>query len=140
MRFRIFSTAIEQIAAHVARDHPREACGLLVGADGGVDRAVASPNVASDPYDAFEIDPRLLLRCHREARAGGAAIIGWYHSHPNGGGLPSAADAARAVEPGKLWLIATKAELRAFISVPGGPIEGRFDAADLIILPPDTRE
>ena len=140
MRFRIFSTAVEQIAAHAARDHPREACGLLLGSGDRIDRALAATNLAPEPEHSFEIDPVLLLRCHREARAGGPALIGWYHSHPNGGALPSAADAARAVEAGKLWLIATDNGLRAFVSTPGGPIEGRFAAATLIILPPGARE
>lgn len=140
MRFEIFSTTVEQIAAHAAREHPREACGLLLGSGDRIDQALPSINLAADPERAFEIDPALLLRCHREARAGGPALIGWYHSHPAGGAGPSATDAARAVEAGKLWLIATPGGLGAFVSTPDGPIEGRFAAATLIILPPGARE
>lgn len=140
MTFRIFSTVAEQIAEHVACEHPREACGLLLGVGNRIDRAIAATNVALDPHRTFEIDPALLLRCHREARAGGAALLGWYHSHPGGGALPSAADAARAVETGKLWVIATRSGLSGFICVSEGPIERRFAAADLIILPSGTRE
>ncbi len=140
MQVRIFSTVVEQIAAHSARDHPREACGLLLGVGNRIDLAIAATNVALDPHRAFEIDPALLLQSHREARTGGAALLGWYHSHPDGGAQPSAADAARAIDAGKLWLIATKGGLDGFISVADGPIEGRFAAGDLIILPPGTRE
>jgi len=140
MRFRIFSTAAEQIAAHAARDHPREACGLLLGAGDRIERAVPAANVAADPAAAFEIDPALLLRCHRAARDGGPALIGWYHSHPNGRATPSSTDAARALEDGRLWVVATDAGLRAFVATPGGPIAGRFAAADLIILPPGADE
>ncbi len=140
MGFRIFSATAEQIAVHAAGEHPGEACGLLLGTDGRVDRAVAARNVAADPLQAFEIDPALLLRCHREARGGGPAIVGCYHSHPSGRPTPSAADAARVAEWGWLWLIATGAGLHGFMTVPDGPIAGRFAAVDLIILPPDADE
>ena len=71
---------------------------------------------------------------------GGPAIVGCYHSHPNGRPTPSAADAARVAEWGWLWLIATGAGLHGFMTVPDGPIAGRFAAVDLIILPPDADE
>jgi proteasome lid subunit RPN8/RPN11 len=140
MRFRIFSTAVQQIAAHAVREHPHEACGLLLGNGDRIDRAVAARNVAADPARAFEIDPALLLRCHREARAGGLALLGWYHSHPDGRDTPSAADAARVAEWGRLWLIATAAGVRGYAAVPDGPIAGRFAAVELIILPPGAPE
>lgn len=140
MHLTIFSTAAEQIAAHARRDAPHEACGLLLGTAERIEMAVATPNVAADPATAFEIDPRALLRLHREARSGGTAVIGCYHSHPGGGPRPSAVDAARAVEAGKIWLIATAAGLCAFVAAPGGSIEGRFDAVELMLLPPDAVE
>lgn len=140
MRFRIFSTAAEQIAAHAANDHPREACGLLLGAGDRIERAVPAANVAADPAAAFEIDPALLLRCHRAAREGGPALIGWYHSHPNGRTTPSAADADRVAEWDRLWVIAAAGGLHAYVAIAGGPIWGRFAAADLIVLPPGADE
>lgn len=140
MRLPIFSTAAEQIAAHARRDAPNEACGLLLGRAGRIETAVATRNLAADPAHEFEIDPQALLRCHREARSGGPALLGWYHSHPNGKPLPSATDAVRAVEDGKIWLIATETGLHGFISVPSGPIAGRFVAMNLMLLPPDAAE
>lgn len=140
MRFAIFSTAAEQIAAHARRDAPNEACGLLLGAAGRIETALPAANVAANPADEFEIDPELLLRCHRAARSGGPELLGWYHSHPNGRAQPSAADAVRAIEDGKVWLIATDAGLHGFVSASDGPVEGRFATVDLMLLPPGADE
>jgi desampylase len=104
----------ETLLAEAAAAHPRECCGLLQGSPGRIDRAVAAPNVAADPLRGFEIDPAALLRTHRAARAAGAAILGNYHSHPNGRAEPSARDAARAVEDGQLWLIVAAGRIGAW--------------------------
>ncbi|WP_419813816.1 Mov34/MPN/PAD-1 family protein [Glacieibacterium sp.] len=106
MKLAIASTAIEAILAHSAAAAPNEACGLLLGAPGTVERAEPAANVAAHPERSFEIDPAALLRWHREARGAGLAVIGHYHSHPNGLARPSATDAARAVVDGAVWVIA----------------------------------
>lgn len=90
--------------------YPRECCGLLLGRSSGkdvqVDEAIASANLASaDRADRFEIDPALLLRLQRELRGTGQAVIGLYHSHPDGHARPSPADRALAWQPNWVWLI-----------------------------------
>ena len=70
--------------------------------------------------DRFEIDPRDHLAAVKKARAGGAAIIGCYHSHPEGAARPSARDLAGAGEEDFLWLIAAGETLEAFVYLKGG--------------------
>ncbi len=125
MKFEIASTLIEAMQSHARAEHPREACGLLLGAPARVTRTVPTRNVAERPHRTFEIDPAALLRIHREARAVGETVLGWYHSHPNGVGEPSATDAARAVEDGKLWLIVTVDGVHAWTAGQGG-LHDRF--------------
>ena len=137
MQLAIFTTVADEIRAHARRDHPREACGLLLGRGGRIEAAVEATNVADCPEHQFEIDPALLLRCHREARDGGRRLLGWYHSHPNGRGGPSATDAARVADDGMIWVIVARDTLRAFRTVADGPIEDRFEAVGLSIVPED---
>jgi proteasome lid subunit RPN8/RPN11 len=134
MRLTILTSVAEQICTHVRREHPREACGLLVGRGSRIEAAVEAANVAGRPEQEFEIDPPELLRCHREARDGGRELLGWYHSHPNGRCEPSATDAARVEDDGMIWLIVADDKLRAFRSLADGPIQGRFEAAEMTVV------
>lgn len=115
----IFTGGIAEIVAQAAREHPREACGLLIGRGMRIERLVPAANVAADPLTRFEVDPATLLRAHREAREAGGMVIGCYHSHPNGRQTPSAIDARAIVSDGEIWLIAADGEVRAFVSEAG---------------------
>ena len=88
-----------------AKAYPFEACGLLLGEGERVARILPAANVAPDPARHFEIDPAALIAAHRAARAGGEAIIGYYHSHPSGTSHPSPTDAAMAARDGRVWAI-----------------------------------
>jgi proteasome lid subunit RPN8/RPN11 len=102
---RIARDALAAVRAHCARLAPEEACGLLVGSADRIARAEPAENVARDRLRRFEVDPRLLLRLHRELRGGPEAILGVYHSHPGGRAEPSATDLALALDPALVWLI-----------------------------------
>lgn len=120
MTIRIASDVLAAIRAEAAASPDREVCGLLLGTRGAVDRALPCANVAAAPAVAFEIDPAALLAAHREARGGGPAVVGHYHSHPSGCAEPSACDAAAATGDGALWLIAGGGALRAWRAVEPG--------------------
>ena len=105
MRYEISRCVIEAIQREAAAAHPREACGLLFGEDGRITGWQAAANVADDPERHFEIDPAALFAALRAGRAGGPALIGYWHSHPGGDPRPSATDIAMAAADGKLWLI-----------------------------------
>jgi proteasome lid subunit RPN8/RPN11 len=107
-----------------ARDAlPLECCGLIEGTHDGqairVHALHAVSNIATAP-DRFEIDPAEQFRLVRELRGTGRAIVGCYHSHPNGRAEPSRRDLECAVEDGFIWLIAAlnadAVSLRAFVS------------------------
>jgi proteasome lid subunit RPN8/RPN11 len=98
---------------------PRECCGLILGwRSGDVAEALAlhpARNLAAHP-ERFEIAPQDHFMAQRHARETGRAVIGCYHSHPNGAARPSAADLAGAAEENFIWLIATpEGELAAFV-------------------------
>lgn len=108
-----------------------EVCGLLLG-DGACVLAIEPcRNVVADPACRFEIDPAALLAAHRQARGGGPAVIGCYHSHPGGRAEPSPRDAADAAPDGAIWLVAAGDRLTAWRAVADGPLHGRFEPLDL---------
>jgi desampylase len=115
---------IRQFSAAAA---PREACGLLFGTDAGIDGFQAADNVAQTPETRFEIDPATLIAALRAERAGGARIVGYWHSHPSGDATPSATDAAMAAPDGKLWLIAGGETITVWRAGSTG-LHGRFEA------------
>ncbi|WP_245653502.1 Mov34/MPN/PAD-1 family protein [Sphingomonas pituitosa] len=84
---------------------PREACGLLLGTEGEIERFTECANVSDAPEIRFEIDPAALFAALRAERAGGPALLGYWHSHPSGNATPSRTDAAMAAPDGKLWVI-----------------------------------
>ena len=161
MDVRIASALIEAILADAARAPGREVCGLLLGepcdpvraerrrsagpdlSSGSLDVARdervgavrATANVAADPARSFEIDPASLFAAIRAERAGGARILGHYHSHPNGSPRPSARDAATADRPGRLWLIAAAGAVRLWRERPGGIVQNAFEPVRLVVDP-----
>ena len=90
-----------------------ECCGLLLGPAGAsgrgvparITQAVAAANVHPEPAHFFEIDPAALIGAYRRERDGGPALIGFYHSHPNGHPRPSAVDCEHAGGDGRIWAI-----------------------------------
>jgi proteasome lid subunit RPN8/RPN11 len=96
-----------QISDEARAALPRECCGLIEGVrNGDIVHAVAiHPAYNISPHeDCFEIDPAAHLRLRRIAREAGRAIIGCYHSHPNGRPQPSPRDLGG--ESDFVWLIA----------------------------------
>ncbi|MFC0588513.1 M67 family metallopeptidase [Novosphingobium aquiterrae] len=97
----VHATLLEE----AARAHPFECCGLLLGQGVRIERAVPAANVHPDPARHFEIDPAALITAHKAERSGGAQLLGYYHSHPNGRADPSPSDRAQAAGDGRLWAI-----------------------------------
>ena len=83
---------------------PREACGLLVGADASIAYQVPTRNADASPT-RYSVPAAEHFAAIRIARAAQLEVIGVYHSHPQGPAEPSATDTAEAF-PRFLFLIA----------------------------------
>jgi len=110
-----------------ARRQPElECCGLLLGSAGGqgvaarITQAVPAANVHPEPARHFEIDPAALIGAYRAMRDGGPALIGFYHSHPNGHPRPSAVDCEHAGGDGRVWAIVAAGEVHFWRDAPQG--------------------
>jgi [CysO sulfur-carrier protein]-S-L-cysteine hydrolase len=93
---------------HVRRLAPEEACGLLAGAPGQVERVYLIENIRHSPYDYF-MDPDQQVRAMLEIDAGGWAVNGIFHSHPAGPPVPSPSDITQAYYPDAVYVIWARA-------------------------------
>jgi proteasome lid subunit RPN8/RPN11 len=123
--------ALSEIRRLAALAYPDEGCGVLVGAvEGGVtcvDAAHGGRNLRTDrARDRYELDPGDILRVERLARAAGADVVGFWHSHPDHPARPSGFDTERAWTDYVYVIISTTpsgtADLRAWmLDADGGP-------------------
>ena len=88
---------LESISRHGEASYPKECCGFLIGRAG--DEAIRVERVlpAIDDgqgrrSDRFTIHPETVLAVHKEARAAGLDVVGFYHSHPDHPARPSGLD------------------------------------------------
>jgi len=120
MAIMVTSGVMATLVAESERAAPCECCGLLLGAGGRITEARAAANVADDPLTRFEIDPAALLNAHRAAREGGLAVLGYYHSHPQGHPVPSATDCEHASGDARIWAIVAEGEVAFWRDGAGG--------------------
>ena len=105
------------VSRHAAMSYPEECCGVLIGRASGegtfVERVLSVGNERQDSrHNRFLINPETVLAAHKEARALGLDIVGYYHSHPDHPAQPSDFDREHAW-PGLSYLI---------VSVQGGKV------------------
>ncbi len=108
MALHVSRPLLDRLLGEAAKATPEECCGILLGQGNRVEAVVTAANVAEDRRRRFEIDPQTLIDAHRQARAGGPQVLGYYHSHPDGPAAPSAVDAALAAGDGMVWAIIGK--------------------------------
>jgi len=139
-RLVLFPHHRDALERHAAAAFPEECCGLLVGrplADGAqVEQVLPAANAeARCRRRSYVIEPRDLLAGHKQARARGLEVVGYYHSHPDHPAVPSERDREHAW-PGTSYLIVGVAagkvrELRGWRLRPdgGGFLEEEVAAA-----------
>jgi [CysO sulfur-carrier protein]-S-L-cysteine hydrolase len=95
---------LAQMMAHVQQARPEEACGLLGGPLGQVERVYLVENIDHSPV-SYQMDPTEQVRAMLEIEAAGWEITAIFHSHPAGPAVPSPTDVAQAFYPDAVYLI-----------------------------------
>jgi len=116
---------VDELVAHAAEVHPREACGVLVGPaeECRFERLVRMANVA-DGDDRYAFDPEAQLALWLALEAAGERPWGVYHSHPTTGAYPSKVDIATAAYADMVYVIVgADQQVRAFRIIEGQVIE-----------------
>lgn len=80
---------------HVSEQAPLEACGLLAGKQGRVEKVLLIRNQVQSPV-RFVMDPYEQLDAFEWIDSQALELIGIFHSHPAGPETPSATDIAEA--------------------------------------------
>ncbi|HET7325216.1 MAG TPA: desampylase, partial [Halococcus sp.] len=124
----------DALLEHARDGTPEEVCGVLggrCGSDTRVESVHRVPNVASQPRVEYVIDPEAQLDVMEDIETSGEAVVGFYHSHPDGPNEPSETDVTRATWPGFYYLI---------VSLPGQTVgtwhwDGeRFEREEIRVL------
>lgn len=131
MTLRISRQQLEQLLLLAKTAAPNECCGLLFGSNGQLEAIVPTGNVSVAPATHFEIDPSALIAAERQARNGGAELLGYFHSHPDGECRPSETDAEMAAADGRIWMIVAGTQVSAWRATANGTVFGRFDSVEL---------
>ena len=108
-RLFISHSHLQTIGRHASVSYPDECCGVLIGrAQAGgtfVERILSVGNEREDSrHNRYLISPETILAAHKEARALGLDVVGYYHSHPDHPARPSDFDREHAW-PGVSYLI-----------------------------------
>jgi len=107
----ISQSLVDEIVAHARRDHPDEACGMLVGAEGSdrPARFVPMINAAGSPT-FYEYDSTELLQLYKEMDQNDEEPVVIYHSHTATEAYPSRTDIDLAAEPGAHYVLVSTRE------------------------------
>ncbi|MBI5026363.1 MAG: M67 family metallopeptidase [Nitrospirae bacterium] len=89
---------LDDIVSHCKEEFPNEACGILAGKEGMVEKIYRMTNIKNSPVN-YEMDSMEQFRCMKEMRAKGLKLIGIYHSHPSSSAYPSRDDVEKAYWP-----------------------------------------
>jgi desampylase len=133
MALRISRTQRSQLLEWADAELPRECCGLLLGRNDRISEVRLARNVAENAEQHFEINPADLIAAHKGARNGDPALLGYFHSHPNGMARPSATDLARVADDRSYWLIVAEADVSAWQPVGMRGEVVRFQQVSLIV-------
>jgi proteasome lid subunit RPN8/RPN11 len=101
----------DAIVSHARRDHPDEACGVVVGPAGSdrPERLVPMLNAARSPT-FYEFDSHDLLALYREMDDRDEEPVVIYHSHTATEAYPSRTDISLAQEPGAHYVLVSTRE------------------------------
>jgi proteasome lid subunit RPN8/RPN11 len=115
---------LQQITSHAARDFPREACGLVLQTSYDY-QLLECANLSHEPETSFLIDP-LVYASH----VGKIAAV--YHSHPNRGPEPSAADIASSERCNVPFLILGYPGEEIHVYTPTGILPAPYEGRDFV--------
>ncbi|MDT8386473.1 MAG: M67 family metallopeptidase [Thiogranum sp.] len=135
MKICIPASLLEQLRQQACATPEVEICGLIVARNGQPVRCIQIRNIAEQPRQHFNMEPREQIAAFRQLREQGEELFAIYHSHPDGPAAPSATDIREAGYPDALQLIIAphqdgSAEIRGYYFRDGRAAPAEIDALD----------
>jgi proteasome lid subunit RPN8/RPN11 len=121
----------DQMVEHALRELPNEACGLLAGPDGRVERFYPMRNADRSPV-TYRLDPKEQLEVFEEIEGRGWQLLGIFHSHTHTEAYPSETDRRQAYYPEACYLLVSLAD-------PGRPVLRGFSIRDGVVEEREVR-
>lgn len=101
---KILNNIFEQMLRQAKAQAPIEACGILAGKDGLIEKLYKMTNI-DQSSDHFMMVPKEQFKVAKDIRAAGLEMLAIYHSHPDSPARPSAEDIRLAVTPNVVYVI-----------------------------------
>jgi len=95
-------TDLTTVLDHCIAALPNEACGVMGGKDGRIEKVYCMRNVRPGPA-SYEMDPDEQFRVMKDIRMLDLTLAGIFHSHPLSPAYPSIIDVKQAYWPGTLF-------------------------------------
>ncbi len=127
-------TDYDRILRHCQDHYPNEACGILAGHNGTVDKIYPMKNAEASP-SFYIMEPREQFRVMKEMRESGLELVGIYHSHTGSQAYPSATDVSLAYYPEAVYLIVTLLDRKKPAARGFTIIESRITEVPVKIIP-----
>jgi proteasome lid subunit RPN8/RPN11 len=133
-QLRLSQCHVRAIVEHARGEAPNEACGLVAGKDGQVERVYALTNADHSPT-TYRLDPGEQYHALVEIEGYDWEAVGTYHSHTHSLAYPSPTDIRQAHDPDAIYLIlsvgdADRPVLRGFHIAEGRVTEIELDITD----------
>lgn len=121
---RLSEDMAREMIEHAQAEYPKEACGILGGADGAPMKLYRLNNVDPDPVMRYNADPKELKHVTDDIYDKDWDVVGIYHSHTHSPAFPSPTDVERAFYPDASYVLVSlsdrqRPDLRAFRIIEG---------------------
>ena len=95
----------QKIKKYCQKEYPKEACGILAGKEGMVEKIYRMQNISETPLMRYFMKPEEQLKVFKTMRADGEELVAIYHSHSASRAYPSETDEELAFYPDAVYLI-----------------------------------
>jgi [CysO sulfur-carrier protein]-S-L-cysteine hydrolase len=124
-----------EMIEHAQAEYPKEACGILGGADGEAMKLYRLTNVDPDPVMRYNADPKELKHVTDDIYDKDWDVVGIYHSHTHSPAFPSPTDVDRAFYPDASYVLVSlqdrqRPDLRAFRIIEGKITEMKVERTE----------